>query len=366
MPGKSTRLFALDFFRGLCLILMTMDHLPSNILWRFSNPLFGPFGFFTTASAFVFISGMASAKVYGDLYDTAGALATSRRVLRRALQLYVVNTTLLLSVLLGIGFHWLQGKQWEEQFHRFFIDPDGALLGGVLLLYRPGYFDILPMYALFFVAIVPVLAAMRRGLASCVVALSALTWLFAQISYQPREAFNPLGYQVLFVFGLGLGRCTSLARRFLESAAASKIARLCAMAALAFFLSRLALATFETAPDIVGWRVLTHVENNGPIRLLNFALVAFLLARVWTRLPMAPLIGSGVAQWIAGLGRHSLPVFAWSLAATYTSIALLPEPATRTWRLMDLLLTTSSLAVPAFLSERIKQTKRVNGLVGSR
>jgi hypothetical protein len=42
-----------DFARGICLILMTVDRLPDNLLRRFTNPEFGPFGFFTGASGFV-------------------------------------------------------------------------------------------------------------------------------------------------------------------------------------------------------------------------------------------------------------------------------------------------------------------------
>jgi hypothetical protein len=55
----------IDALRGLCFVLMTADHLPANVLHRFSNTVYGPFGFFTAASGFVFLSGLVAGVVYG-------------------------------------------------------------------------------------------------------------------------------------------------------------------------------------------------------------------------------------------------------------------------------------------------------------
>ena len=353
MEGKA-RLFALDFLRGLCLILMTMDHLPRNVFWRFSNAQFGPFGFFTAASAFVFISGLVSANAYGSLYDVFGAWSACKRVLRRALQLYVVNTTILCALFFAMAFHLFQGERWEQQFPRFFDNPQSAILDGILLLYRPGYLDILPMYVLFLLMVVPVLAAIRRRLGLYALAISFLVWLLAQLSEQHREAFNPLGYQVLFALGLVLGRSGSSVVRFLRSGTAKQLARASAAVVIVLALLRLGLAGFGTmSPPIVGWRSLTHLENNGPLRLLDFALVAFLVAWVWLNVTTVADSRGALSRWIAGLGRHSLLVFAWSIVATYASIALMPERASPAWALLDLLLTVSSLAVPALIGERL-------------
>jgi hypothetical protein len=47
----------LDMLRGLCLVLMTVDHLPINPLFRFTNQTLG---FVSAAEGFVFISGVVS------------------------------------------------------------------------------------------------------------------------------------------------------------------------------------------------------------------------------------------------------------------------------------------------------------------
>ena len=54
------RNLAIDGLRGICLVLMTMDHLPGNPMARFSNYRYGPFGFFTAASGFVVIISFAN------------------------------------------------------------------------------------------------------------------------------------------------------------------------------------------------------------------------------------------------------------------------------------------------------------------
>ena len=62
----------IDALRGICLIVMTCNHLP--------NPLhaitYQPLGFVSAAEVFVFLSGMVSAWVYGRLLITEGMQTT--------------------------------------------------------------------------------------------------------------------------------------------------------------------------------------------------------------------------------------------------------------------------------------------------
>ena len=45
---------------------MTVDHLPGSPIYRFSNPVSGPFGFFTAALGFIFLSGFVAGNVYEE------------------------------------------------------------------------------------------------------------------------------------------------------------------------------------------------------------------------------------------------------------------------------------------------------------
>jgi len=65
--GTGSRIVLIDFLRGLCLIVMTVDHLPETIIKKFT--LQG-FGFFSAAECFVFLSGLVAGRVYGRIAIT--------------------------------------------------------------------------------------------------------------------------------------------------------------------------------------------------------------------------------------------------------------------------------------------------------
>jgi hypothetical protein len=50
-PAK--RIVVLDALRGLCSVVMTIDHLQGDPFYRISNAYFGPLGFFSAALGFV-------------------------------------------------------------------------------------------------------------------------------------------------------------------------------------------------------------------------------------------------------------------------------------------------------------------------
>src|ERR1700693_5577126 len=77
-----------DFLRGLCLLLMTADHLPLTLVRKFT---WQTFGFFSAAEGFVFLSGLVSGLVYGRTAITEGVGAAAGRALRRAFTVYVTN-----------------------------------------------------------------------------------------------------------------------------------------------------------------------------------------------------------------------------------------------------------------------------------
>ena len=61
-PESPKRNLLIDFLRGLCLVVMTVDHLPPDIFEKFT---WQTFGFISAAEGFVFLSGLVSGVVYG-------------------------------------------------------------------------------------------------------------------------------------------------------------------------------------------------------------------------------------------------------------------------------------------------------------
>src|SRR5437870_280730 len=90
-PPGTQRDLRLDFFRGLALWLIFLDHVPTNIVNTFT---IRNFGFSDAAEIFVFISGYTAALVYGRAMRERGMLVGSARILRRVWQLYVAHVFL--------------------------------------------------------------------------------------------------------------------------------------------------------------------------------------------------------------------------------------------------------------------------------
>jgi hypothetical protein len=186
-----------------------------------------------------------------------------------------------------------------------------------------------------------------------VLGASAFVWLLAQVFHpESSTSLNPLGYQILFVGGLVLGSIPDLRAR-LRGPRLQDVARLALALSAVLLVVRLAGgAAHAVDHPIAHWDALTNLETNGPLRVLNFGLFALGMAFAWQRIP-ARAKAHPLARWLAHLGRHSLPVFAWSVAATYVALAFMPSLPSRAWSLFAMLLSVSSLSVPALLHRRL-------------
>ena len=66
----------LDFFRGLALIFIFIDHIPENVLSYFTPQAFQ---FYDAAEVFIFISGYTAALVYGRTLASRAESSVCRR-----------------------------------------------------------------------------------------------------------------------------------------------------------------------------------------------------------------------------------------------------------------------------------------------
>ena len=102
MPSPSqSRDLRLDFFRGVSLILIFIDHIPENVLAYFTLPAAT---FFDAAEVFIFISGFTTALVYGRRLAAKGALYMTAQVFRRAWQLYVAHVFLFVMFIAEVSY----------------------------------------------------------------------------------------------------------------------------------------------------------------------------------------------------------------------------------------------------------------------
>ena len=212
MPASSRDL-RLDFFRGLALILIFVDHIPENILSYFTIQAVQ---FFDAAEVFIFISGYTAALVYGQTLVSQGALYATARILGRAWQLYVAHIFLFVMFIAEVSYTvtTFNNPMYNDEMRvgDFLNEPHVAIVKALLLEFQPTFLDILPLYILLLVIFPVVLLGLRlRPL--IVLVPSLLLYLIVQATNLSVPAypeghvwyFNPLAWQFVFIAGAALG-----------------------------------------------------------------------------------------------------------------------------------------------------------------
>jgi len=206
--GKPPRDARLDFFRGLALWLIFLDHIPTNIVNSFT---LRNYGFSDAAELFVFISGYTAALVYGRAMRERGFIAAGFRVLKRVWQLYVAHIFLFVIFVAEIAYvsRTFENPLFSEEMNilGFLQQPHETLFQAILLKFKPANMDILPVYIVLLIGFPPLLWLLLRAptlALMCSVALYALSHAFAwNLPAYPSGHWiiNPLCWQLIFVFG---------------------------------------------------------------------------------------------------------------------------------------------------------------------
>lgn len=333
----------LDWLRGLMLVLMTTTHLPT---W-FSAHAGQPFGFVSAAEGFVFLSAFLVGSVYSHKARTHGYAVMRRALWGRALKVYAAHVAVLLFLLLLlVPIAITRDAHAITDLASYYVErPHLALASGLVLAYNPPLLDILPMYVLF-LALSPLAlrVATQRGW-MLLLALSAVLWLFAQydgglhvykslaalvgwpVPYGATGAFSFMAWQLLWLVGLRLGAVNGVAdlsRSPIGDRRWPGFGMLAAMSiAAVFFTWRHVVGQAPFGSDAM-LNALFDKWHLGPLRLLNFAVLALIVVRLRPTLlawaPQSPL---------ATLGRASLMVFSAHLLICLAILTVLggtPRP----------------------------------------
>src|SRR5437660_9973301 len=101
MHAPTGRDLRLDFFRGIALWLIFLDHIPSNLVaWGTIRN----YGFSDATEIFIFISGYTAAFVYGRAMQQSGFVVAGARIMRRVWQIYVAHGFLFTIFLSEISY----------------------------------------------------------------------------------------------------------------------------------------------------------------------------------------------------------------------------------------------------------------------
>jgi hypothetical protein len=208
LPAIGERELRLDLFRGLALWLIFIDHLPASLLTWFT---IRNYGFSDATEIFIFISGYTAAFVYGRAMLESGVVIATARILRRVWQIYVAHVFLFTIFLAEISYvaTSFENPLYTEEMGimDFLKQPDVTIVQALLLRFRPVNMDVLPLYIVLMLALPVILWSMKWKpdlTLALSAALYAVTWEYdLYFSAYPNGfwAFNPLAWQLLFVFG---------------------------------------------------------------------------------------------------------------------------------------------------------------------
>ena len=228
MPAKAAsgqRDLRLDFFRGLALFFIFIDHIPENALSYFTLP---SVGFSDAAEIFIFISGYTAAMVYGRSMLRKGVVFASAQIYRRVWQLYVAHVFLFMIFTAEVSYTVLtfNNPLYNDELRvgDFLAEPHIAIIKALLLQFQPTFLDILPVYIVLLASFPLILWLLRR--ATLIAVLPSLA-LYAAVQafglsvhgYPEHQVwyFNPLAWQILFVIGAACGFARAADRPTLPS-----------------------------------------------------------------------------------------------------------------------------------------------------
>jgi hypothetical protein len=330
LPGQ--RDHRLDFFRGLALVMIFINHVPGTIYEYATNR---NFGFSDAAEAFVFMSGLAAGLAYSSAFTPGNSLWLAvARPWARARHLYFVHLSITVICLAIFAFAARQFDLAElltkNNIKALFADPLAAIIGIPLLTHQLGYLNILPLYAVLLV-VTPAIILLGRRFPYWVLAGSILLWVIAgqfrlNLPNFPNSGgwfFNPFSWQLLFVIGVLAGMAMKQGKRFIP-------ANPFAFAlALAYLVGTIVVIKYPPAGEAFRAEPSAISKMGAPFYITWFDKTFLSLPRllhalavfyVFASIPQMHMIASSrAATPLRTMGRQGLAVFA---TGTVLSIAL--------------------------------------------
>jgi hypothetical protein len=305
-PNRDLRI---DFFRGVALWCMFIDHLIRGWLRAITIMRYG---FCDSAELFVLLSGISAGMVYGGMVARKGLPAARRRLLSRCVVLYRTQLIMLAVMLVeaALLYKWLRPPTFLE-FNRlegFTTEPLRNLLRCMAMIDQPRCLDILPLYLVLLLALCAVLPwtiRWPRWTLALSFALYAGTRIFHWHIPGVAASFNPFAWQLLFFTGV-VARHVFTAKQNWRTLdiAASFFTAFGLLESQASHLARL-------IPAPIWLHLSIDKPDLHPLRLLS------ILSFCWLGWRYTPAAAKWLrSRWAAPLvllGQHSLPVFVVSV-----------------------------------------------------
>lgn len=316
----------IDFFRGISLIFIFINHIPGNAFTYLTSRTFT---LFDSAEVFMFLAGYSAALGYYGLVPQ-GLQALSRKALRRVRAIWIYHMVLVI-ILMASAFYLTEGLGIKTDYEIFLdkieSDPLQVLLGIPLLAFQAPLLDILPMYVIVML-LAPFLIWMRARGELALLAASGLAWMFAArffpniptMTYDIPWNFNPFCWQFLFAIGIAFGWRTRAAMPPVAAGDGRRILDFCCLLFVVFSACVLATIAFQTFDDVGANRLRSmYFSLNKQCldlwRVVGLLASAYLAARLiakdaaWLKMPLS--------RWVCAAGAASLPIFSLTVVLSF-------------------------------------------------
>jgi hypothetical protein len=205
----------LDAIRGLCLIFMTVNHLPGNPMQRFS---FQPFGFVSDREIFVFLSGLVAAWLSGSVWQRHGTGAFLSRVLKGMARIYFVSMGVTFALLLITEFGGSKFADWRQLVFYANVGWERFVFSLITFRHTIAYVTLQRFYCLLLCVLTLILYPLRKRRERLVLAAAGTIWVVMQLTVGQHltyldKAWLPLirilSLQPVYALGaiLGYRRC---------------------------------------------------------------------------------------------------------------------------------------------------------------
>jgi hypothetical protein len=287
-PAKNSddRDLRLDFFRGLALWFIFVDHIPAN---QFAWATLRNYGLSDATEIFVFISGYTATMIYSRVMAERGFAFAAAKVLHRCWTLYITYMFLFFAFTAQVAY---TARVFDNPLFReemgiagYFEDPTLALVHALILMFRPANLDVLPLYTVLLLAFPLVLPVLRLR-PKLVLAGSALLYLAARryewnLPTYPEGGvwyFNPFAWQFLFILGGAI-------QRFRQDGVRVPLSRGLLVASVVYLVVSLVLAlSWRIAwlgalmpPALADLLYPISKTDLDPLRLLHFAALCYVV-----------------------------------------------------------------------------------------
>jgi hypothetical protein len=302
-----------DFFRGLALWWIYTDHIPGDVMGKYSLQ---NYAMCDAAEIFVLLAGFGAGIAYGSVMDRQGYLYAAADTLRRAWVLYIAHIFLFVVYAAQVAYSasvldrvfYLE----EARLDVLADAPYRALLEALLLRFQPNLLNILPLYVALLVIFAVTLPLLRKP--ALLFAVSFAGYVLVRITGINLTSWtgegwylNPFAWQFLFMIGAILAYAPPRMPQVRWPLDAAAI--------IVLLVGVIVIWVVDTHPPILASlpapviRFVITEDKTGlhPFRLLSILSLTWLVARA---IPVdAAWLRSRFAAPLELLGQNSLPVF---------------------------------------------------------